>query len=148
MFDFLKKFFGESEKDTKNSSSSVQQSIQSLDIDVAIAAHENWKFRLQAYLEGHSSEHFKADTVCFDDRCDLGKWIYGPGQQLGQFPGFRALMDNHKMFHYSASNIIALEQAGKKEEAHKILDGQFSRFSSDVIEDLRILQKIVDTSSQ
>lgn len=144
MFDFFKKFFGEVNKEEKDTHSSVKQSIQSLDIDVAIAAHENWKLRLQAYLEGQSSENFKADTVCFDDRCDLGKWIYGPGQQLGQFPGFRALVDNHKMFHYSASNVIALEQAGKTEEAHKILHGQFSKFSSDVIEDLRILQKIVD----
>ncbi|MDR0480044.1 MAG: CZB domain-containing protein [Burkholderiaceae bacterium] len=120
----------------------MAQASDSLDIQVAISAHENWKIRLHAYLDGTSSEAFNPDVICFDDRCDLGQWIHGPGRErLGKFPGFTALVDNHKMFHYAASNVVALSQRGKTSEAHRILEGQFQHFSNQVVGILSLLQK-------
>ena len=76
MFDFLKSFFGDSDAQSGNTPSKAEKALQALDIDVAIASHENWKIRLQAHLNGTSTETLHAETICFDDQCDLGKWIY------------------------------------------------------------------------
>ena len=46
--------------------------LSEIDIDTAIAAHENWKLRLQNVLDGKSAEDLRPELVCRDDRCDLG----------------------------------------------------------------------------
>jgi hypothetical protein len=75
-----------------------------IDIDSAISAHEKWKDRLQNVLNGTSSETLDPATVCLDNRCDLGKWLHGPGgQRLGKFPAFQVLIDRHKFFHEQAA---------------------------------------------
>lgn len=81
--------------------------------------------------------------ICFDDRCDLGKWIHGPGvRRLGRYPGFTALRENHRMFHYSASNVVAVAQAGRREEAERLLRGVYADFSRRVIKELRALRAL------
>jgi hypothetical protein len=121
---------------------SMFDAYDSLDIEVAISAHENWKIRLQAYLDGKSSETFDRQTVCLDNKCDLGKWIHGPGQErLGKYPGFMALVNSHKMFHYAASNVVTMTQAGKPDKARATLEGQFDQLSTQVVGILKALQK-------
>lgn len=143
MFGFFKSFFGNSVNDSQIAEEAAQ-AMDALDIQMAKAAHENWKIRLQAYLDGASTEDLSAETICFDDRCDLGQWIYGPGQQrLGRFPGFTALKGHHKMFHYAASNVVALAKAGREDEARKMLNTQFAGFSKNVIADLDQLEALV-----
>ncbi|RPE73182.1 chemoreceptor zinc-binding protein [Tibeticola sediminis] len=143
MFGFFKSFFGNSVNDSQIAEEAAQ-AMDALDIQMAKAAHENWKIRLQAYLDGASTEDLSAETICFDDRCDLGQWIYGPGQQrLGRFPGFTALKGHHKMFHYAASNVVALAKAGREDEARKMLNTQFAGFSKNVIAELEQLEAIV-----
>lgn len=142
----LKNFFGWGE--AEDEIQQVVQSTSSLDIGMAIAAHENWKLRLQAFLSGNSSETFIPEEICFDNQCDLGQWIYGPGRaKLGNYPGFTALQGHHKMFHYAASNVVALAQSGKSDDAKKMLDMQFAQHSKDVINDLEKLQSIVRKAS-
>lgn len=135
-------FFG-SGKQSQEEIDIARSALQGLDIQVAIAAHENWKNRLQAYLEGTSKEVFDATVICFDDRCDLGKWIHSSGQaKLGRYPGFTALMSHHKMFHFAASNVVALQSRGKTAEADVILKGQFAQFSKSVVGELNALSAI------
>ena len=118
----------------------AQSALNDLDIPFAVSAHENWKNRLQAYLAGTSKEVFDANVICFDDRCDLGKWIHSTGKaRLGQYPGFTALMSHHKMFHFAASNVVALQRRGKTAEADVILNGQFTQFSNSMVGDLQAL---------
>lgn len=146
MFNFLKGFFGNSVNDSRLQEDAVR-AMGELDIDMAQAAHENWKLRLQTYLDGLSGEELSAETICFDDRCDLGRWIHGPGAaNLGQFPGFTALMGHHKMFHYAASNVVALTKAGKDGEARKMMKRQFEPLSGSVMADLDVLRKIAGSS--
>jgi hypothetical protein len=136
-------FFG-SGKQSQEEIDFAQSALHDLDIQVAISAHDNWKNRLQAYLDGTSKEVFDANVVCFDDRCDLGKWIHSSGKaKLGQYPGFTALMSHHKMFHFAASNIVALQSRGKTAEADVILKGQFTQFSKSVVSDLNALSSII-----
>lgn len=146
MFGFLRNFFGSSELDSELNSL-IGKATDGLDIQTAMAAHENWKLRLMAYLEGNSSEQFSPEVICFDNHCDLGQWIHGKGQaHLGNFSGFTTLLEHHKMFHYAASNVVALSQAGKNTEAHKMLEGSFTTFSKAVGEDLENMYHVVEQS--
>ncbi len=121
----------------------AQNALNDLDIQAAIVSHQNGKTRLQAYLDGTSKEGFDANVICFDNRCALGQWIHGSGKtKLGQYPGFTALMSHHKMFHFAASNIVALQSRGKTAEADVILQGQFAQFLKSVVGDLNALSRI------
>jgi hypothetical protein len=145
MLGFLKVFFGDSKHDSGLHDQVAQAVSEGLDIQMAAAAHENWKLRLMSFLDGMSTETFTAESICFDDRCDLGKWIHSTGKsRLGAFPGFTALVGHHKMFHYAASNVVALHKAGKKVEARKMLTGQLETFSRAVDEDLEMMHRIVE----
>ena len=147
MLKFFKNFFGKGAEEDSNLSAQVASAAAGLDIDMAIAAHENWKLRLQSYLDGTSKEVFGAEVICFDDRCDLGKWIHGDGKaKLGAFPGFTALMGHHKMFHYAASNVVALAKSGKGKQAQAMLGGQFGQFSQEVVQGLTALKEMAKTA--
>lgn len=123
-------------------STDVSRTLVEFDIDTAIAAHQNWKFRLLAYLNNESSEDMAPEVICFDDRCDLGRWIHGSGKaHLGQFPGFTALMGHHKMFHYAASNVVALSKAGRDVQSQKMMAEQFTAYSKAVVEDLERMRR-------
>ncbi len=138
-------FFGTTEHDSGFNAELHSAAAEGLDVETAMLAHQNWKLRLEAYLEGNSTEVFSPEVVCFDDRCDLGKWIHSAGQsRLGRFPGFTALMGHHKMFHYAASNVVSLYQAGKHTEAKKMLYSQFESFSTAVQKDLEMLHSLLE----
>lgn len=135
-------FFGSS-KQTQEEIDFAQTAFNDMDIQVAISAHKNWKNRLLAYLNGRSKEVFDANVICFDDSCDVGKWIHSSGKaKFGQHPSFIALMSHHKMFHFAASNVVALQARGKTAEANAILKGQFTQFSKSVVGDLNALRSL------
>lgn len=127
----------------KAAQESFERATKLLDIDVAIMAHENWKHRLTAYLRGASTEDLRPEVVCCDDRCDLGKWIYGDGGSLlGKYGSFADLKATHKMFHYTASNIVSLHQNGNGEEAERVLNDSFTKLSTKIktrLSDLKAL---------
>lgn len=119
---------------------------QGLDIDAAVVAHQQWKQHLLAHLAGHHSEAgLEVEDICRDDRCDLGRWIHGQARaRLGTFPGFTALLSHHRMFHHVACNVLALEHAGKRGDARRMVADQFEAYSDRVTEDLRLLQQVVN----
>lgn len=141
MFKALKRLFISG--DSSDSSSNAALPVETLNISNAIAAHENWKIRLEAYLEGNSSEDMRPELICFDDRCDLGKWLHGTGSEyFGKFRSFRMLVSDHRDFHYAASNVVALSKAGKVEQARAILSGPFAEHSKKVVSALHQLKKV------
>ena len=116
--------------------------LAEIDIDTAIAAHENWKLRLQNYVNGKSSETLHADVVCMDDRCDLGKWLHGPGnQRMGKYPAFTMLVARHKYFHVQASTVVALAQADEKGKAEQMIDSSYRHASNQVVLLLKELKR-------
>jgi hypothetical protein len=140
LFDFWK--FGSKAEEAK-ARDAARKAVVGLDIDMAIAAHENWKQRLLVYLDGQSSEDLRAEVICADDRCDLGKWIHGEGaRQLGEFASFNELRSTHKLFHYTASNVVALQSTGKTGEAQALLTGEYSKISSRIVGRLRDLKAL------
>ena len=52
------------------------------------------------------------------------------------------MLGHHKMFHYAASNVVALAKAGKEDEANAMLNGQFAKFSNEVLADLNLLEEV------
>lgn len=116
--------------------------LAEIDIDTAIAAHENWKLRLRNYLDGKSSEQLSPEIVCLDDKCDLGKWLHGPGgQRLGKYPSFTMLIARHKYFHVQASTVVALSQAGDKAKAEETLKTNYEHGSTQTVLLLKELKR-------
>jgi hypothetical protein len=116
--------------------------LDEIDIDTAIAAHENWKLRLQNYVNGQSTEDLRPEFICMDDRCDLGKWLHGAGtQRLGKFPAFAVLIARHKYFHIQASSVVAMTQSEQKDEATRVLEGSYRHASTQVILLLKELKR-------
>lgn len=116
--------------------------LAELDVDKAIAAHENWKSRLQDYLDGRSTEDLKPEVICLDDRCDLGKWLHGPGKtRLGAYPAFSVLVARHQYFHQQASSVVAFAQAGDRAKADQTLGSSYRYASNQVILLLKELKR-------
>jgi len=108
--------------------------VGGLDFKSAVDAHMKWKIRLDAYINGTSSENLKADVVCRDDQCPLGKWIYGRGGgEFGYSETFFDMKAHHANFHRCAGEILTTAQAGDKERALRLLHhGDYVRASERV----------------
>lgn len=137
----IKKYLGHKPPRTALPTNVIRTLVE-FDVEAAISAHKDWKHRLLAYLNNESSEEMVPEVICFDDRCDLGRWINGSGKaHLGTYPGFSALMDHHKMCHYAASNVVALFKAGRVLQANKMLSEQFTTSSDAVLDDLERVRR-------
>ena len=115
--------------------------VAGLNFMTAIEAHIKWKSRLESYIQGTSSEDLKVETVCRDDQCPLGKWIYSTGgQRFGSIDTFGEMKGQHALFHQCAGRILETAQAGKKDEAMRLLQyGDYVRASEQV---KRLLAKL------
>ena len=113
----------------------------------AIFAHENFKHRLQTFVEGTSKEVFTSQEVYFADRSELGKWLLSVGKtKFAHISAFASLVEHQKMFHFAAANVVSQLEAGKKDEAAFMLAGQFEHFSDAIIADLLRLRDAVEVN--
>ncbi|TSE30191.1 methyl-accepting chemotaxis protein [Tepidimonas taiwanensis] len=115
-----------------------------LDFDSAIKAHQQWRIKLRnAILKG---EKLDVATIRRDDCCAVGKWIYGEGgRRYGNLPLFSTLVEQHKTFHLETGRVAELINAGKKEEADRLLQGEsaFIRAGRAVVDTLQKLKQAV-----
>ena len=116
-------------------SEAVREEVRrDLNIYQAVEAHLAWKRRLDQYLAGESAEDLKPGIICQDNLCVLGKWIHGPGKtQLGNYPIFAQLVDEHAKFHYHASKVVEAHQAGNHALAAKLLHEDFLKQSKKTV---------------
>ncbi|MCB2018724.1 MAG: CZB domain-containing protein [Hydrogenophaga sp.] len=120
----------------------AQAVLAELDIDTAISAHENWSARLTAVLRGTSTEQLDPQVICQDDRCDLGKWLHGPGRErLGKYPAFSVLVARHKHFHLEASTVLTLAQTGEAAKTEQKLNSGYRHASNQVVLLLKELRR-------
>lgn len=135
---FFSRFFNTDKLDTKT----MEAVLAEIDLDTAIASHENWKLRLQNILDGKSTEVLQPETICLDNHCDLGKWLHGTGgQKLGRYPAFQILIARHKNFHVHASTVVALAQNGDLEKAKQIMEAPYLHASTQVVLLLKQLKR-------
>jgi len=112
-----------------------------LNFMTAIDAHMKWKTRLETFILGTGTEVLKAEVVCRDDQCPLGKWIYSTGgERFGSIDTFGEMKGQHALFHQCAGRIVETAQAGRKDEAMRLLQyGDYVRASEQV---KRLLAKL------
>lgn len=119
--------------------------VAGLDVQAAVQRHQRLRQRLQACAQGDCDPVLDAAALCFDSRCQLGQWLHGPGQaRLGQHRGFLDLLEQHRMFHIAASNVVALARAGRLAQAQSMTQGQLEAFSSGTLKRLNAMQSWVD----
>lgn len=144
MFQIIRKFFADPDRHVLRDE--LTRAVNDgLDLPAAIAAHEQWNWRLDAYLRGDSTEDLRPETVCFDDRCELGKWIHGAGQaKLGHLPLFTSLLEDHRQFHLEAAKVVTLTRSRLPDEAARTMAGPYREHSERVT---GALQKLIDITS-
>jgi hypothetical protein len=94
-----------------------------------IGAHVMWKQRLTAFLAGNSTEQLDPEAIRHDDRCALGKWIYGDGKSMSELPRYEEVRGLHAQFHQFAAEVVTLHLGGNTTEAESLLQGDYSRLS-------------------
>ena len=105
-----------------------------IDIDAAIASHERWRLQLQDMVNGRSDEVMRPERICQDDRCDLGRWLYGTGRvRLGHYPAFDMLVARHKYFHQQVADVVTAFRSGDQPKAAQLLNGSCRHASNQVL---------------
>jgi len=123
----------------------MEAALTEIDLDTAIASHENWKLRLQNVLDGKSSEILQPEVICLDNCCDLGQWLHGPGgQRLGHHPEFQVLIARHKYFHMQAELVATQANNGDIDKALHTFHSSYRQASSQIILLLQQLKRNLD----
>lgn len=114
---------------------SLEEEVAGLNFRTAIEAHQKWKVRLQAVIDGDTSETLSVEEVSRDDCCVLGKWIHGAGKQkFGQNELFESLQTNHAHFHICAGKVLETALTGNKAAAQAALgSGDFPQASQVIV---------------
>jgi len=92
---------------------------EGIDVDAIIDAHRQWKVKLREAIE--SRVKVDTATLCRDDCCVLGKWIYGDGQRLAGRASFTELIARHKTFHQVAAKVGELINQSSYRQAEEAL---------------------------
>ncbi len=93
-----------------------------MDLEQAIEKHAEWKLKLRLALTRR--EHLDVESVAHDDRCDLGRWLYGDGQKhFGTLLSFGDCLRKHADFHLEAARVARAINDGRYDEAEAMLNG-------------------------
>jgi len=112
-----------------------------MNFDDAIAAHIKWKVRLGQFIDGTSTEQLKSDTICKDNLCDLGKWIYGDGTKYKALGHYKDLVTKHANFHRCAADVVKKVETGDRTGAKASLSGAFASASKETVSAIMELKK-------
>jgi len=110
-----------------------QGEVGGLDFAAAIRAHQAWKGRLQAVVNGESKEQLRSADVSPDDRCVLGQWLHGPGcQGFHGEPLLDTVRATHARFHLMAGAVLRAVEEGRPQDARQLLASDYQRASVQV----------------
>ena len=105
----------------------------------ATNAHKAWKKRLHDCVSGACAT-LDPDAIEVDNRCDLGKWLYGiresrPALSTDTQRLFTRLFEEHAAFHRVAADVVRQALANQQKEALQQLQGggDYARISNQVI---------------
>jgi methyl-accepting chemotaxis protein len=107
---------------------------------LAIAAHQAWKGRLLAVLDGQSKETMDPDQVCKDNICTLGVWLHGPEAPRHK-QAYTPLVESHRSFHKCACQVLRKAQSGANAEARTLVEGELTGLTREVV---RLLSQVTD----
>lgn len=101
-------------------------------VQKALVAHGAWKVRLAQAIDSGDSD-FTAAAVRLDDKCDLGKWLYGGiSATLRGSDQYEPVRNLHSKFHVAAAAVLELALNGQKAAARSAMESQseFGRAST------------------
>lgn len=102
--------------------------------------------RLVDYIKGNSEEELEVDKVSCDDKCDLGKWLYGPAASYARLPEYNELKKSHAAFHRSVGVIVQCVHDQHLDEATSKLGGEFFQLSNQTVRAIKTLQARVNAA--
>jgi len=95
-----------------------EEEFRGLNMRSALDAHVQWTHRLEAIINGTSSERLEVGQVASDCNCVLGKWIHGYAKQhFSELEDYRELKRVHADFHLTAGQVLNDLQHGQNTEA-------------------------------
>ena len=96
------------------------------------------------YINGKSTEELEVAKVSCDDKCDLGRWLYGPATAHARLPEYRDLKSSHAAFHRSVGVIVQCVHDHHIDEAKSMLGGEFFQLSNQTVRAIKSLQNKVE----
>lgn len=97
------------------------QGLHGLSLQEAIDAHEAWIAKLELTLRNQNPDEYDPAVVGNDTICTVGRWIYGYGVELNNYPEYHDVLTAHRDFHLCASTIIQSHKSGQFGNATKAL---------------------------
>jgi hypothetical protein len=110
-------------------------------LDRAVTAHNLWKSRLRAAIEGGKVPD--ETEVQADNLCDLGKWIHSrDSAQYQATPEFINLKSKHAQFHAAASEVVRIIKRRDTAKALAELNtGTYAKASTAVVLSIKALKE-------
>ncbi len=113
-----------------------------VELEVARAAHQAWKMRLRAFLDGQA-EIPREQAVSGHD-CDFGRWYYGAARE--QFTAHAGLLDAleapHTRMHELIGRILEAKAAGRTVEAEAMY-AEVEQLSERIVDGInRLIERI------
>jgi len=91
-----------------------------LRIAQSVTSHSEWKKRLIKAIDSGESE-FTPESVCKDDNCEFGKWLYSCSAEDKSSEHYDKVKDLHAEFHKEAAEVLSLALANNKDAARKAI---------------------------
>lgn len=114
-------------------------------LDNAVVSHARWKAKFREAIAQRLA--VDTQTVCVDDSCDLGRWLYGEGHlRHGGLPEFVRLIADHKAFHLEACKVARTINNQDYSQADGLLENgtAFGHASSAVILSITALKRVTN----
>lgn len=112
-----------------------------MNFDEAISAHVEWKVRLRVHLAEPGQKTLTPEEVASDDRCVLGRWIYGEGAGYASDGAYQKLVEEHRAFHRLAADIVRAANEGRASQAQDSLEGAFQQRSLAVVNAINAIKR-------
>jgi hypothetical protein len=93
-----------------------EEHFRGLDMREALELHNQWTHRLEALIEGTSSEQPEIGVLASDNQCTLGEWIHGYAKRhFSALAEYQELQRIHSNFHLTAARILNDLRNGSEE---------------------------------
>ena len=115
-----------------------------MNFDEAIHVHAAWKIVLSNYLRCIDGT-LKASDARVDNRCALGRWLYGEGKKYSSEAEYHILVDEHARFHRAAAEVVDKANSGQDLNLERILhyDSEYGIASRNVMRAIMDLKRKV-----
>lgn len=112
------------------------------EIKNAIAAHGQWKMRLQSMIDSGTVE-ISVDIIKVDNQCAFGKWLYASAGKIDaeHMEYYNRVLKLHANFHEMAGQVAQQVLSGKLDDAKRMLQGEYQRASAKLTIEMMNWQK-------